>query len=104
DQSCMHCPHADRVRPPFPTRRASDLSLFDLIEALGDEEGAHAVAGEEGEARLEEVEPPQRRELVEHHEQLASAGVVLRMKVLGEDRKSTRLNSSHVKLSYAVCC
>src|SRR5690606_41491566 len=22
----------------------------------------------------------------------------------GEDRKSTRLNSSHVKISYAVCC
>src|SRR5690606_22245390 len=29
---------------------------------------------------------------------------VFRMKLLGADRKSTRLNSSHVKISYAVFC
>src|SRR5690606_40760664 len=27
-----------------------------------------------------------------------------RLEFLGEDRKSTRLNSSHVKISYAVFC
>src|SRR5699024_12535779 len=29
---------------------------------------------------------------------------VRRRKVLSSDRKSTRLNSSHVSISYAVCC
>ncbi|RYE64623.1 MAG: HEPN domain-containing protein [Oxalobacteraceae bacterium] len=35
------------------------IGLLDLVEALGDEESAHAVAGHEGEARLEEVEAPE---------------------------------------------
>src|SRR5690606_39831007 len=31
-------------------------------------------------------------------------GTVRSAEAQGEDRKSTRLNSSHVKISYAVCC
>src|SRR5690606_40979807 len=34
----------------------------------------------------------------------ASGPVVYRGGLFGEDRKSTRLNSSHVKISYAVFC
>src|SRR5699024_11353447 len=31
-------------------------------------------------------------------------GVVVARAVVSQDRKSTRLNSSHVSISYAVCC
>src|SRR3546814_2332632 len=46
------------------------IGLCDLVQRLGDQEGAHAVAGHEGQAGLEEVEPSERRKLVEHHEEL----------------------------------
>src|SRR3546814_17809706 len=32
------------------------IGLLDLIEALRDQEGAHAIASEKGEARLEEIQ------------------------------------------------
>src|SRR3546814_13494908 len=44
------------------------VGLLDMVEALRDQEGPHAVAGEEGEAGLEEVEPSQRRKLVRSEE------------------------------------
>src|SRR3989442_7608399 len=43
------------------------------------------------EARAAHKGDPPRRELVDHH-------------VTATDRKSTRLNSSHVRISYAVFC
>src|SRR5207302_9785628 len=57
-----------------------------------------------GDRRQREREPPRRRPDVfrpfgnRHH--LARRGLLLRR----PDRKSTRLNSSHVKISYAVFC
>src|SRR5690606_41991707 len=36
--------------------------------------------------------------------ELSAAAQVKLLRVLQEDRKSTRLNSSHVKISYAVFC
>ena len=52
------------------------VGLGDLVERLGDQIGADAIAGHEGERRLEEVEPSQRRKLVEHHQQLVLAALV----------------------------
>src|SRR5690606_40381010 len=98
---CM-CP---RSAPPphlhsFPTRRSSDLAVDPL--ATGDPVDALDA--------LDTVDPvdaagPQRR---------GEAGVAAlgrpgrgwegRLAVLTRDRKSTRLNSSHVKTSYAVFC
>src|SRR3546814_16203069 len=49
------------------------VGFLDLVERLGDEESADAVARHEGKARLEEVEPPERRKLVEHHQELMLA-------------------------------
>src|SRR5437868_11749828 len=80
-----------RVLHSFPTRRSSDLEGF----------SAHGFA----------------REALAHYENLTSfypdtpQGAVARNRledcrnrtVLG-DRKSTRLNSSHVSISYAVFC
>src|SRR5438874_10112996 len=66
----------------FPTRRSSDL----------DERDGAARLGVELEARDRPVGVP-----------LAVAEPV-RVGVEPEDRKSTRLNSSHVETSYAVFC
>src|SRR3546814_14645305 len=49
------------------------IRLVDLVERLRDEEAADAVAGHEGQRRLEEIQAPQRRELIEHQKQLVAA-------------------------------
>src|SRR3546814_7341248 len=54
------------------------IGFADLVKALGDQVCADAVARHEGERGLEKLEPPQRRKLVQHHQQLvlaASLGV-----------------------------
>src|SRR5690606_41265817 len=69
----------------FPTRRSSDLGLRDL--------------------RAEGGRSPPRTRL---HHRLSRGGVAAGPAEGGRprlgDRKSTRLNSSHVKISYAVFC
>ena len=46
------------------------VGLGNLIERLRDEVGADAIASHEGERRLEEVESPEGRKLVQHHQEL----------------------------------
>src|SRR5690606_41078232 len=84
----------------FPTRRSSDLEIGEdaaVVRVAGDVAPSDVVArpldregdirgGGRGDALQDGI-------LVE----LDDAGVV-------QDRKSTRLNSSHVKISYAVFC
>src|SRR5207253_9288393 len=96
-------------RPPaalhsFPTRRSSDLEPGLLAEQLGhDPPGLQAagqrvavlaVVGEQVVARLQ------------GGHQADDGGLLaeVEMAVAAEDRKSTRLNSSHVAISYAVFC
>src|SRR5690242_21290965 len=75
-------------RPPrstlFPTRRSSDLVLQQ-----------RAVAGHQG--RRGEAEHLPERKVPRHHRQHDAERVE-------RDRKSTRLNSSHMSISYAVFC
>src|SRR3546814_1481386 len=81
------------------------ISLLDLVEALRDQEGAHAVAGQERKAGFEEIQPAERRELVEHHEQLmpgSGIGAVLRMEMLGRSEEHTSELQSLMRISYAV--
>src|SRR3546814_7613548 len=52
------------------------VSLLDLVQGLRDQESAHAVSGHEGEAGLEEIQTTERRELVEHHQELDRKSVV----------------------------
>src|SRR5437660_12802528 len=73
-----------RVLHSFPTRRSSDLAR---------EESVH-MAVFPARADLEAMRDP---ELVQRWNTLAT----VRERV---DRKSTRLNSSHVAISYAVFC
>ena len=54
------------------------IGLVDLIERLRDQEGSQVVAGHEGQRRLEEVQPAQSRELIEHQQQLVAARDAIR--------------------------
>src|SRR5690606_41550766 len=91
--SCVvYCCGDHRDLPSFPTRRSSDLA--GLIQDVKEEvviPGFRRLGpmGLEGE--------PLAADLDLRVEQAVRAGPV-------EDRKSTRLNSSHVKISYAVFC
>src|SRR5690606_42080452 len=94
--STLHCDTAPIHS--FPTRRSSDLQLAD--DKGGNESARRHVAGIvrlAGSAHL-------------HKEgEIPLAGVAKhklsqRLQRPLEDRKSTRLNSSHVKISYAVFC
>src|SRR5205814_10141146 len=93
-----------RYPPSFPTRRSSDLVLdrlkapCALAQAL--QGGVHRgfVDGDAG--------PPERnrRQIagVERRHRVERRGEGQRLPFL--DRKSTRLNSSHLGISYAVFC
>src|SRR5690606_41683654 len=81
----------------FPTRRSSDLTCSDppvstgRLPTLRDPGGAaeHGCLGQ----------PCARPPLVDMGRRAARSG-----QPPAQDRKSTRLNSSHVKISYAVFC
>src|SRR5947207_6021786 len=90
---------------PFPTRRSSDLlggGIRHLVKEL--------VQGNE----LRPLDVPVRLLCLQHEvDAVGEAGVQQRRHfgagrlgevVLGIDRKSTRLNSSHTVISYAVFC
>src|SRR5690606_41517857 len=90
-----------RDPPPFPTRRSSDLEKVS---------GVRSAAGEINHEVVLSVLELAFREL---REQVAIACLARTLRALrrvrfreraGRDRKSTRLKSSHVKISYAVFC
>src|SRR5690606_41425279 len=76
------------VRPSFPTRRSSDLAAA-LPLRHDDRAGRHPLRGR--------GDPPRGLGLPDRTGQGEA-------RHRPEDRKSTRLNSSHVKISYAVFC
>src|SRR5437773_7957743 len=82
----LQCSAAHRFLHSFPTRRSSDLDpgagrLGDRAHALGYVRSAGGLCGVRGLDLLR-----------------ADRGGAL------QDRKSTRLNSSHITISYAVFC
>src|SRR5690606_41731032 len=91
----------------FPTRRSSDL------RSKQQKIGRSGRAGQHGFTRLivrrsefsDIYTPEQMRKIPETIEGLDQAIYELnRVRNEKRDRKSTRLNSSHVKISYAVFC
>src|SRR5690606_41514635 len=76
-----HWHGAHRDLPSFPTRRSSDLLACLAHQVTG------VVAGDRG-----------------HGDRALDVGDGGGGEERGLDRKSTRLNSSHVKISYAVFC
>src|SRR5262245_63878220 len=93
------CPkYVLRARPgnhSFPTRRSSDLAL--LGRGLADR---HL----EGEVRGGGVDGPHPRHHLEPDGRPADEGQRREQVQVPVDRKSTRLNSSHLGISYAVFC
>src|SRR5690606_41474297 len=91
----------------FPTRRSSDLlvgvddllererGVVDVVGVDADSDGSALLAGDLGAARDE----------LAHRGGVDAHVALRRVHGVGDaeaDRKSTRLNSSHVKISYAV--
>src|SRR5437870_12841917 len=82
-------------RPPhsFPTRRSSDLSVFAhpdrIVRKNVDHRNFH-----------QRCQPDRRTQIVAEYQEARSK----RPHLGSGDRKSTRLNSSHVAISYAVFC
>src|SRR5690606_39546673 len=83
-----------RALHPFPTRRSSDLSL--PIRQFGSFHPGNGIggAGIHWAAQTWRFYPSDMRYRSHHVERYGA----------DRDRKSTRLNSSHVKISYAVFC
>src|SRR5690606_41828810 len=83
------------VSPSSPTRRSSDLMLAEL-RALVVEERRLSSVGYAGDSLVDGRLQRLRRGIGGTAQQQVRHG--------RQDRKSTRLNSSHVKNSYAVFC
>src|SRR5437773_12425920 len=88
-----------------PTPTIYPLSLHDALPILTiTTENCDAASGvphrqrANGRQSTREVEMPSRREFI------AGVGGTARRLSLFQDRKSTRLNSSHITISYAVFC
>src|SRR5262245_64532423 len=88
-----------------PPRRSSS-PLFPYTTLFRSERGARAVEHALPErADLGRVlADEQRRELLAHDRHQRRAAAAAPDRGLGLDRKSTRLNSSHLGISYAVFC
>src|SRR5690242_20832826 len=89
---CVKCSGDHRDLHSFPTRRSSDLGPPRRAGGVG------PVAGGEAGDQLRGASLRPVGEVAD--EDRAVPGRVLRP----EDRKSTRLNSSHMSISYAVFC
>src|SRR5690606_41940424 len=91
----VHWHRAPRHLPSFPTRRSSDLAGAERDRSGRDDHDLFAGTLELRDVLAEPVEP----------RAVERAGLLLDEERRADlDRKSTRLNSSHVKISYAVFC
>src|SRR5205807_6361485 len=94
----VHHPAPPPALPSFPTRRSSDLVDTRLdggveVDLLAARQPVHAAQSLVGESL----------ELAAHAGNEASVGTQGFLEE-ARDRKSTRLNSSHLVISYAVFC
>src|SRR5690606_41408379 len=89
---------AHRDLHSFPTRRSSDLRRRQVAR------GADLRQHEQALAQLASQRLPRLVPEVGADLELALADLRRACDVDDQDRKSTRLNSSHVKISYAVFC
>src|SRR5256885_12716007 len=87
---------------PFPTRRSSDLDRLVDPPRPALVIGEHAVGLEDLLVLAGRAELGLARHIVDLLAHFAEGGIDPR--ALGLDRKSTRLNSSHLVISYAVFC
>src|SRR5699024_12587467 len=86
---CLHTSLYHRYLPSFPTRRSSDLDL--LFQALSQNGQNRFMVGDV------------KQSIYSFRQAMPHIFLGYREN-MGQDRKSTRLNSSHVSTSYAVSC
>src|SRR5207253_11151278 len=93
---------AHRALPSFPTRRSSDLRYFSIVEnrRMGSDQTVQRTVLYLGEIN-DQQQAAWRKTLAVFDEQQQH---YTNLSLFPEDRKSTRLNSSHVAISYAVFC
>src|SRR5690606_41223441 len=90
---CLWSGRRHRGHPSCPTRRSSDLrELADQVHGIFGGELVQQVVGGRGDVRLHGPDHAGGERTIDQPPQTSI------------DRKSTRLNSSHVKISYAVVC
>src|SRR5207253_6791363 len=90
-----------RALPPFPTRRSSDL---DICAALW-EVGADVTMVQRSSTHVSRSDSLMEMALgALYSESAVASGMTTQKADMTLDRKSTRLNSSHVAISYAVFC
>src|SRR5690606_40177117 len=90
---------AHRDPHSFPTRRSSDLiRVHGKGEAVQLGQTRLVVVGVLGHLDLDAGDA------VVQLERTGAVHVAVQIRIRRQDRKSTRLNSSHVKISYAVFC
>src|SRR5207245_11722467 len=87
-----------RALPAFPTRRSSDLGDFDELSCRRVSRGPSHSVGARGRPAVRRLRP-QSGESPRGDSSARRIGGDL-----DQDRKSTRLNSSHGSISYAVFC
>src|SRR5699024_11645682 len=95
DSLLLRASRDHRDPAPFPTRRSSDSHVGEV------------AADRLGQVDTELVAvPAQQRVGGRHRGRQRRRGRRVRMRLdrISQDRKSTRLNSSHVSISYAVFC
>src|SRR5690606_41501028 len=93
--------------PPSPTRRSSDLEVSDAAHAVGEGADAIMLSGETAIGARPAKTVATLARIILEAERMPSDSVPPVVDPTGSmhgraDRKSTRLNSSHVKISYAV--
>src|SRR5699024_12637649 len=94
---CLYCFLLDLHS--FPTRRSSDLCLFAPEVLAGG--AVHPVTSVSTHLLFQDMDNSWNQKF---HSFLDDPGYVKELIRYQKDRKSTRLNSSHVSISYAVFC
>src|SRR5439155_12290643 len=100
----FQCPRLLPVLHSFPTRRSSDLHFRRRHSAVRPGSGGRLHPG--GGAEEDGQQPPRRLQRA-YYRRTGRTGTLRSFgtEAVGtKDRKSTRLNSSHVAISYAVFC
>src|SRR5207253_9067822 len=100
DDFYFNSPRDHRDLPSFPTRRSSDL--ISIVMHYGD--GPGAIVSLANSAAYNAVTLLWIVYFRQQSQSIPEIDVAPELNALNVDRKSTRLNSSHVAISYAVFC
>src|SRR5690606_39840440 len=94
-----HCHYS--ILPSFPTRRSSDLLMIKYLFYEGTDS---LFVFDEPSLGMNEKEGKMLFSAMEKLKEQGNTILLIDHAESFQDRKSTRLNSSHVKISYAVSC